>query len=67
MALETGLALQDSSRSDVGATRTREMDGALDRLPSDWVLAALERVESWKLQHVCAELVADSVDAAAAA
>jgi hypothetical protein len=43
------------------------MDGALDRLPSDWVLAVLERVESWKLQHVCAELVADSVDAAAAA
>jgi hypothetical protein len=43
------------------------MDGALERLPSDWVLAALECVESWKLHHVCAELVADSVDAAAAA
>jgi hypothetical protein len=39
----------------------------LTGLPSDWVLAALERVEGWKLEHVCAELLADSVDAAAAA
>jgi hypothetical protein len=39
----------------------------LTGLPPDWVLPALERVESWKLNHVSAELLADSVDAAASA
>jgi hypothetical protein len=39
----------------------------LTGLPPDWVLPALERVETWKLSHVSAELLADSVDAATAA
>jgi hypothetical protein len=39
----------------------------LTGLPSDWVLDALERVESWTLEHVCAELLSDNIDAAAAA